>query len=511
MTVRMPRLFVLFALAVFLGGCGMSAVNQVAPAPWPTHGWATALPEEVGMDSGTLAQMANHIGQEDLDLNSLLIVRHGYLVTEIYRYPYSEGQTHWVASVTKSVMGALVGIALDQGYLKDVHETLFSLLPDQGVAYLDDNKQAISLEDLLTQTSGLDCHENPAPGEPRMESSANWVGFVENLPMAAPPGTTFNYCTAAAQLLSAALQRVTGETSREFANQNLFAPLGIGPVSETQWPSDPQGVTIGGYGLTLTSRDMAKFGYLLLNHGRWDGQTVVPPDWVATSTESHANQGGSKAYGYLVWVDPQGDWFAALGLAGQHIFVYPAKDLVVVFTADLPFANDQDLLPLEGLLDNYILPAVKSDGPLPANTEAQARLLAQIQALGQPTARLVQPLPPLASQISGKPFRLDDNAAGWRSITFTFESGASESRVDIDGVRWVIGMDNIYRISPEGGAAAQEGLRARWEGQDTLVVDDNWIGQMAHATYRIHFAGDTVDISYHEKFSGSNVELHGHQ
>ncbi len=414
------KLGITFVLIAFLTGCAPASSTPTPAAYWPTDGWRSATPEEQGMDSEKLAQMVEHIQQEQLDLHSLLIVRNGYLVSELYAYPYSAGQVHFIASVTKSVIGALVGIAIQKGDIKDVQQPLFSLLPDQGVANLDDQKKAITLEDLLTQTSGLDCHENPMPGEASMQTSQNWVQFMLDLPMVAPPGTKFNYCTGAIQVLSAVLRKTTGMSAREFANQNLFAPLGIGPISEARWPSDPQGVTTGGYGLALTPLEMAKLGYLFLNQGQWDGKTIVPAAWVAASTASHANRGDKKEYGYLWWIDPQGNWYAALGRAGQHIFVYPAENLVVVFTSDLPYTNDADFIPLQELLDQYILPAVKSDRPLPANPDSLARLQAGIQALAQAPRTAPAPLPAIATQISGKTYTLADNPFGWQTMMLQF-------------------------------------------------------------------------------------------
>ena len=233
-----------------------------------------------------------------------------------------------------------------------------------------------------------------------MEASPDWVQFLLDQPVVAPPGKQFSYCTSAVQLVSAIIQKATGMSAREFANQNLFAPLGIEPVSEDLWPSDPQGVTIGGYELALTPRDMAKFGYLFLNKGQWDGQAVVPAEWVAASTTGHSNLEDVKGYGYLWWIDPQGKWYAALGLRGQHIFVYPAVNLVVTFTSALPIGNNADLNPLMELLDNYILPAVKSNKPLPDNPDSQARLEAAAQALAQPAKMTPQPLPLFRSKDS---------------------------------------------------------------------------------------------------------------
>jgi CubicO group peptidase (beta-lactamase class C family) len=504
------RLGIAFVLIVFLAGCMPSAPKPNPPTYWLTDGWRSSTPEEQGMDSEMLAQMVEHIQGEKLDLHSLLIVRNGYLVSELYVYPYSAEQAHWVFSVSKSVIGMLVGIAIQKDYIKDVHQTLFSLLPNQETINLDEVKKAITLEDLLTMTSGLDCHENPKPGEAFMEASPNWVQFMLDQPMVARPGTKFNYCTGAAQLLSAVLQQATGMSARQFANQNLFAPLGIKPALEARWPSDSQGVTIGGYGLALTPGEVAKLGYLFLNQGQWEGKRVVPAEWVAASTTSHANRGDKKEYGYLWWIDLQGEWYAALGRGGQHIFVYPAENLVVVFTAALPFTNDADLIPLQELLNDNILPAVKSDGPLPVNPVGLTRLEAGIQALAQPERISPQPLPVVAAEISGKTYTLEDNPFGWHTIAFSFLEGSDEAKITFDSaVNVSIGLDNLYRTVMGQDGTFPQGFRGRWENEDTFVVEGILLGQMAQTTSRVQFSPEAIHIDWQEKYSGSKVEIQG--
>ncbi len=504
------KVFIALVLIVLVAGCAPLSPTPISPAYWPTNGWRSTTPEEQGMDSEKLAQMAENIQQTELDLNSLLIVRNGYLVNELYVAPYSGGQDDSIFSVTKSVMSTLVGIAIQNGYIKDVHQPLFSLLSDQGVTNLDDRKKAITLENLLTQTSGLDCHENPMPGEAYIEASDNWVQFMLNQPMVAQPGTKFNYCTGAIHIVSAIIQKATGMSAREFANQNLFLPLGIKPVPEERWPSDPQGVSIGGYSLALTPIEMAKLGYLFLNQGQWDGKTIVPAEWVAAATISHSNQGDKKEYGYLWWIDPQGKWYAALGRGGHHIFVYPAENLVVVFTASLPFTNDADLIPLQELLDQYILPSIKSDHPLPANPKSLNRLEAGLQALAKPARTNPSPLPAMAAEISGKTYTLANNPSGWQTMIFSFEEGSDEAKVTINGTRQLaIGLDNTYRIYVVDDPTFPEAIRGRWENQDTLVVEDVKLGQLSRIIIRIQFSGDSILITGQEEYSGSQFEMNG--
>jgi len=515
MNANYRKLGAAFVLVVLLVGCvfPLDRSNRpaapVPPAYWPTDGWQTAAPEAQGMDSEILAQMVEHIQKEQLNLHSLLIVRNGYLVGELYAHPYSAGQPHWIASVTKSVVGALVGVAISQGTIKDVHQPLFSYLSDETVSNLDENKKGITLEDLLTLTAGLDCNENPGPGQPFMEASQNWVDFMLDLPMAAPHGTRFSYCSGVVHLLSAVLQKAAGMNARDFANQNLFSPLGIDPISESRWPSDPQGVSTGGYGLALTPQEMAKFGFLFLNQGKWDGKTILPADWVTASTTSHTQKDDGKGYGYLWTIDPRGEYYCALGRAGQHIFVLPGKNLVVVFTAGLPYTNNADLIPLQELLDEYILPAIKSDRPLPANPQALARIEAGAQALAQPR-QAPQPLPPIALEISGKTFTLSDNPFGWHTIAFHFENGAEVAGITIDNAQHLeVGLDNLFRMVNGGDSLFPEGLRGRWDDQDQLIVDAVLVGQLADFDNTIQFTSDSIRIIRRDKYSGAETVING--
>jgi CubicO group peptidase (beta-lactamase class C family) len=488
---------------------GQTSVGAATPDYWPTSGWRSTTPEEQGMDSGMLAQMVEALQGGQLDLNSLLIARNGYLVTELYVAPYSATQADYIYSVTKSVIDMLVGIAIEKGFIKDVNQPLFSLLSDQGVKNMDDRKTAITLENLLTQTSGLECADYGVADTP-MEASSNWVQFMLDQPMDAQPGTKFNYCTSATHLVSAILSSATGMSAREFANEYLFDPLGVGPITENYWASDPQGVSIGGYGLTLTPTEMTKLGYLFLNKGQWDGQTVIPANWVETSTTSHTDQGDKKEYGYLWWVDPQGKWYAALGRAGHHVFVYPAENLVVTFTATLPFTNDQDLTPLEALLDQYILPSIKSEQSLPANPDGQAQLEAGIQSLTNPTPTAPQPLPAIASEISGKSYILAENPTGWTNLIFTFHEGANEAQVTINGARQApVGLDSIYRIFAVDDKIFPEALRGSWVSQDTFEVEDIKLGQLSEIFLRIHFSGNTIQASVQDIYSGNQFEFNG--
>jgi CubicO group peptidase (beta-lactamase class C family) len=329
----------------------------VAPAPsrpddyWPTADWRTSSPEAQGMDADRLGQMLAHIQQTRLALHSLLIIRHGYIVSETYFEPYQRATRHELYSCTKSFVATLVGIALDQGYIDHTDHRVLDYFPQYTFANPEASKTAMTVEDLLTMRSGLDWHEGDS-AYASLYRSSDWVKYVLDEPMAQPPGSQFNYCSGCSHVLSAIVQRATGVNPRQYAEKNLFEPLGL---TDVQWDTDAAGLPIGGWGLHITPRDMAKLGYLYLHAGDWEGQPVVSAAWVKTTTEKHTGTDGTLGYGYQWWTYPTWGAYAALGRYGQTIFVIPQADLVIVTTAAL---DNHDVI--FQLIEDYIYPAVRN-------------------------------------------------------------------------------------------------------------------------------------------------------
>ena len=297
-----------------------------------------------------LTQMLTTIQGQYLDLHSLLIVRNGYLVSETYFEGFQQDTRHELYSCTKSFVSTLIGIAIDKGYIDRTDRRIVDFFPEHTFANLDEQKEAMTLEDLLTMRSGLDWQEgDPVYGA--MYRSPDWVQFVLEKPMAQPPGSQFNYCSGCSHVLSAILQETTGMNPLDFAEQYLFEPLGI---SDIQWDTDAAGIPIGGWGLQMTPRDMAKLGYLYLQDGQWDGQQIISPAWVQNATRKHTETDGDLGYGYQWWTYPSLAGYTALGRYGQTIFVIPEADLVIVTTAQM---EDHD--EVFQLIEQYILPAVQ--------------------------------------------------------------------------------------------------------------------------------------------------------
>ncbi len=253
--------------------------SQPSAYPWPTESWPVSTPEEQGMDSAQLARLVETVGSFRQD--SLLIVRHGRIVADAYYSPFAPGISHDQRSVTKSVVGTLTAIQLQKGMLDSVDQRVMDLFADRKIANLDDRKKAMTVQSLLDMTSGMDWTEKfYTPDETLMQMfrSPNRSAFVLDRPMADEPGTTFNYGGGNPYLLSALINQKSGTNAQDFAIKELFGPLGI--RSATWGNNDVQGITDGQSGLFLTPHDMARFGYLYLRNGQWEGKQIIPSSWV---------------------------------------------------------------------------------------------------------------------------------------------------------------------------------------------------------------------------------------
>jgi CubicO group peptidase (beta-lactamase class C family) len=497
-------------------GCGPSkSVSIQVPEPdyWPTSGWQSSTPEAQGMDSAQLADMLEDISENETSIHSVLVIRNGYMVTEAYFHPYTRDTKMHIQSVTKSVIGMLVGKAISDGYIKSDDEKLLDFYPNRIFANPSRQKSSIRLKHLLSMSSGLDCAEFSSSG-PSMEQSSGWVQFMLDLPMTDGPGKRFGYCNGNAHLLSSILEKSTGMSTREYANQELFELLGIPIVAESDWGSDPQKITLAGYGLHLRAVDMAKLAFLYLNNGKWEGQQIIPAQWVADSTTEHVQKDDGSGYGYLWTVYPESGHYAALGLGGQQIHVYPSRNLIMIVTAALEsFAEAPEI---EKMLNNSILPAVKSDQPLAENIDGLARLQTNIETAANP----LQPIPPLpgtALDISGSTYTFGENILGWENLQFVFEEGSKTAQLHLSDYPVLeVGLDNIYRLST-GESIGELLLRGRWADEQTFIIDYPYpaagtpvLGELGETEFRFKFIGDTLEVTAEQLiFGGEAVMIQG--
>ena len=381
----------LLAAACTSPGSRQSTAASQAPAGptqldyWPTAGWRTAAPRDQGIDPAVVGELDTKVAGTYPQVRSLLIVRHGYLVYERYWHGFTASDGHNTWSVTKSITLALVGIALADRHLRSLDQTVGQLLAAHLPANADPRLRQVTVRQLLTMTAGL-AGDDPSQGGDNqawtgMLQSRDWVRHILGQRLVTNPGVEFAYSNASSHLLSAIVSDATGQSTLAYARAKLFGPLGIStdnafvqairtwPPTRSQdkayeqasvaWETDPQGYQIGFGWVKLPARDLAKFGYLYLNGGRWNGDQLVPADYVRASTQPQSKPPPSvpaDGYGYQWWttsVASHRSFFAA-GFAGQLIQVIPDLDLVVVLTSDA----DQGRYDAENLVDETIVPAV---------------------------------------------------------------------------------------------------------------------------------------------------------
>ena len=332
------KIFCLLTFSLFAFWADNAACEQLKTREyWPTSGWKTSTPAQQGMDSAKLMIADEFIQNRLPDAFSLLVVKNGYLVFEKY-YSWGSAEKYAVVhSITKSVTSALIGIALDKGYLKSVDQKLIEFFPEYIAEESDPMKKEISLKHLLTMSAGFMWNDR-GPSMWKWYSSSNWLKSAIQLPLENNPGDVFNYNSSTSHLLSIILTKSTKTSTLDFAKKNLFDPLGM---QSAFWREDPQGYHIGGFGLGFSARDLAKIGFLYLNNGYWDGQSIVSEYWVKESTAKQIQAFrhpiyGAFDYGYQWWVkNIDGcDSFRAWGRRGQFIVVVPELDLVIVVTSE---------------------------------------------------------------------------------------------------------------------------------------------------------------------------------
>lgn len=307
------------------------AAAQTTPDYWPTNGWRASPAADQGVDEAALDAVDGRAVAEVPAISALLAVRHGSLIFERLYGGYDGKQPINVRSVTKSVTGTLAGIALRETMLAGLNTRTGDVIPERIPEGADPRVADITLWQWLTMTSAL---QWDATGDwQRLLAAPDWVAMTLGLPVVGIPGETYVYNTGGSHVLGVMVAAAAGKPLEAFAQEALFAPLGIEPGD---WMRSPQDEVSAGSGLELTPRDMAKLGYLYLRNGAWDGEQLIDPAYAeaATTWQSAGDAtGGWASYGYQWWVtatDAGYPAYFALGYGGQHIYVVPALDLVVV-------------------------------------------------------------------------------------------------------------------------------------------------------------------------------------
>ncbi|MFX1606098.1 MAG: serine hydrolase domain-containing protein [Promethearchaeota archaeon] len=282
---------------------------------------------------------------------SLLIIRNGYLVYENYRQGMNKDSLMHIFSCTKSFTSALIGIAIREGYIESIDDSILSYFPNWTIENVDARKESLTIRHFLTMTTGLDWNEhNISYSSPdnmvnRMLASTNPAKFVLDLRMIMDPGQAHVYSTGASQVLAALIREVTGMRPDSFAQEYLFGPLSF---SDTAWARVRVDTNLGGSQLYIRSRDMARFGYLYLRNGSWNHEQIIPASYVHESKSVEVSTNWELSYGLHWWVDAGRGYFCAMGSQGQGIFVDPKYDLLMIVT------GCSDSIPMEHYFEGYV-------------------------------------------------------------------------------------------------------------------------------------------------------------
>jgi len=472
-------------------------------------GLPRSTPEAMGVSSGGLLDFLNAVEAQKLNLHSVMVLKQGHVVAEGWWAPYGPGLKHTLYSLSKSFTSSAVGFAVAEGILT-VEDKVVQFFPDDLPATVSPNLAAMRVKDLLTMTTG---HAQDSTPTLAQHPETTWVRSFLALPVEHAPGTHFVYNSGAPFMLSAIVQKLTGQTVPDYLRPRLFAPLGI---EGADWELNPQGIAVGGWGLRVRTEDIAKFGQMYLQKGKWQGKQILPERWVAEATAGQVpSKGGSRpapendwlqGYGYQFW-RCRHDAYRGDGAFGQYCIVLPEQDAVVAITSE---TGD-----MQAVLDAvwaHVLPALQGEG----QTGGFRPLKEKISTLNLPRPQ-GEPTSPLTEALNGKRIVLEPNALSWQRITFRFEPkecevllqiANSEHRVRVGLTHWhqystdlptaPLKLTGTYCPEPTPTRLAAAGA---WTDPNTFRVVLRFTETAHYDTLTFRFEGEGVQLHFRSSLS----------
>ena len=441
-------------------------------------------PESQGIPSPAVLSFVEAADKSIDSLHSVMIVRHGHVVAEGWWAPYDSKTRHQLYSLSKSFTSTAVGLAIAEGKLSD--DELLKLFPDDAPASPSANLKGMRVRDLLRMNTG---HQS----EPQLKADEAWTKTFLAHPVPFKPGSHFLYNTPATYMQSAAVQKATGKTVLDYLKPRLFDPLGI---EDPTWEKSPQGISTGGYGLSIRTEDIAKFGQLYLQKGKWGDKQLVPAAWVEEATARQTSNGSNpksdwdQGYGYQFWRSRNGA-YRGDGAFGQYCIVLPEQDAVIAITAGV--GNMQAVL---DLVWDKLLPAMK-DSKLAEDAANSTKLAAALKALTikVPEAKSTAP------KIAGKKFTFPTNPRKFESLTLetdeksgrtalVFQVDKSERKIDCGSGAWQPGKlawGRFAEASPMSAAGA-------WIADDTFKARICFTETPFVLTVKLKFTGNEVRV-----------------
>lgn len=462
------------------------AFLAAAPAGFCASAATTSLPrdtpESQGVPSPALLSLVEALDQVDA-MNSFMLLRHGKVIAEGWWTPYHAQDNHELYSLSKSFTSTAVGLAVAEGKLS-IDDEVLKFFPEDAPESPGANLKAMRVRDLLTMNTG---------NQDEIPTAADKISAKAFLTNAVPhkPGTHFKYNTPATFMCSAIVQKLTGQTVAEYLKPRLFDPLGIPqPVWNTNW----QGISLGGYGLNVRTEDIARFGQLYLQKGKWHGQQLIPKDWVEMATTKQVSNGSNpksdwdQGYGFQFWRCRNGA-YRGDGAFGQYCIVLPDQDAVIAITSGVKDMQAVLNLIWEKLLPSFQAKRLKSDGATQKKLAEKLASLSVRPAQGSASS-------PLATRFSGRKYVFPANEAKLESITLTASSGQVAISLQADGGsrqfsgryrEWQPGRGSFgtYREQPAAASCA-------WTSDDTLVIKQCFTATPYYVTHKLRFDGNQV-------------------
>ena len=460
------------------------ALFALGNSPCPGAGLPRSTPEAQGVSPAGILSFVEAADKVD-SMNSFMLVRHGHVVAEGWWAPYGAASPHSLYSLSKSFTSTAVGIAIAEGKLS-LDDPVLKFFPDEAPARPSNNLMAMRIRDLLRMSTG---HQTEPPRPP----TQSWVKSFLAHPVPFKPGTHFLYNTSATYMLSAIVQKATGKRLLNYLKPRLFDPLGI---DRPTWETSPQGISAGGYGLSIRTEDIAKFGQLYLQKGRWQGKQLVPASWVEAASSRQTSNGSSpksdwdQGYGYQFWRCRHGA-YRGDGAFGQYCIVLPEQDAVVAITSGV-----RDMQAVLNLVWDRLLPALKS-APLAADEEGRKRLQQRLKGLSLRPQEGAAP----AARVAGKKYAFLANAQKLDAITL--EGDGKDGKAG--PVTLVARFNGVDQRIVCGRGAWQKG-RGAWGRLATQPIASSgaWTGDGTF-TARLCFYETPFVFTVRLKFSGDEV------
>ncbi len=487
---------------VFLSSHGLLAKETIA-------GFPRSTPEAEGVSSSGILAFLEELQNTKHEFHGLVIARHGKVIAEGWWAPYAPTLRHTLYSMSKSFTSSAVGFAVAEGKLK-VDDLVLSFFPEDRPAEVSANLQALRIRDLLTMSVGSD--KEPTHD---MVKEENWVRHFLGHSITHAPGSVFLYNSAATYMCSAIVQKVTGQKVIDYLTPRLFEPLGIEGAT---WETCPRGINTGGWGLSVPTEALARFGQLYLQKGQWNGRQILPQKWVEEATAFHIQQPSPEkparpaetndwlqGYGYQFWRCTHGG-YRGDGAFGQFTIVLPEQDVVIAIQSESP--NMQGQL---DLVWQHLAPAFTSD-PLPAEPVRQERLRRMLTSLALPLPPGKKTSPTSAS-INAKTFQLEKNELGLENVAFTFDENGVATTWHAAGVehtircgfgQWQSGETALpgtpVRLisggAPPAGTLHPVTSAGGWTDDQTLRLKWRYIESPHHDNVVCRFDGDQVQITF---------------